>query len=62
MPEIDIEEGDDFVCPNCGCEITLKHFGPTTRDNELRVFRCTCGTDMEFEHPRGEQFAGVPML
>lgn len=61
MVEIDMQEGDDFVCPVCGCEIVLKHFGPKTRDHELRLFRCTCGEEMHFEHPRGDEAIGVPM-
>ena len=52
MGEIHMHDGDDFVCPNCGCEIMLKHHGDRARMTEMRMFRCCCGTDMEFEHPR----------
>ena len=24
---LEMRDGEDFVCPNCGCEIMLKHHG-----------------------------------
>jgi len=28
---LQMQEGDDFVCPNCGCEIRLRHHGDPRR-------------------------------
>ena len=52
MEQIHMHDGDDFVCPNCGCEIMLKHHGDPARIQTMRMFVCCCGTEMEFEHPR----------
>ncbi len=46
-----MKDGDDFVCPNCGCEIMLKHHGDPAKMPNMRPFTCCCGTPMEFEHP-----------
>ena len=48
-----MRDGDDFVCPNCGCEIMLKHHGDRTKMERMEMFVCCCGTPMEYEHPRG---------
>jgi hypothetical protein len=58
---IDIQDDDDFVCPRCGTEIQLKHLGDRDRIGEVRLFRCVCGEEMHFEHPRGEAAMGIPM-
>ena len=52
LAHIDMRDGDDFVCPNCSCEIMLKHHGDAARMPQMQMFRCCCGTEMEFEHPR----------
>lgn len=49
--QIHMREGDDFVCPNCGCEIMLKHHGDPAKMPNMRPFTCCCGTQMEPEHP-----------
>ncbi len=54
---IDMRDGDDFVCPNCGCEIMLKHHGDPARMPQMQLFTCCCGTPMQFEHPRGPAMA-----
>ena len=54
MENIDMREGDDFVCPNCNCEIMLKHRGDPAKMQSMQMFTCCCGTKMEFEHPRAE--------
>ena len=48
---IEMRDGDDFVCPNCGCEVMLKHHGDPAKMPNMRMFTCCCGTPMEFEHP-----------
>jgi len=50
--QIDMRDGDDFTCPNCGCEIMLKHHGDPSKMQRMDMFTCCCGTPMEFEHPR----------
>ena len=50
---LEMRDGDDFVCPNCGCEIMLKHHGDPRRMGQMGPFTCCCGTPMEFEHPEG---------
>ena len=49
---IEMRDGDDFVCPNCRCEIMLKHHGDPQKMQRMQMFTCCCGTTMEFEHPR----------
>jgi hypothetical protein len=51
--KLDMRDGDDFVCPNCGCEIMLKHPGDPAKMQDMRPFTCCCGTQMQPEHPRG---------
>lgn len=46
-----MKDGDDFVCPNCGCEIMLKHHGDESKMQRMQLFTCCCGVTMEFEHP-----------
>ena len=48
-----MQEGDDFVCPNCNCEIMLKHHGDPAKMPNMRPFTCCCGTQMQPEHPSG---------
>jgi hypothetical protein len=45
-----MHEGDDFVCPNCSCEIRLVHHGDPARMQRMDMFICCCGTRMEMEH------------
>jgi hypothetical protein len=45
-----MQEGDDFVCPNCGCEIRLRHHGDPAKMQQMTTFTCCCGTPMEKEH------------
>jgi hypothetical protein len=48
---IHMKDGDDFVCPNCGCEIRLIHHGDPAKMPNMQMFTCCCGTKMEKEHP-----------
>jgi hypothetical protein len=45
-----MQEGDDFVCPNCGCEIRLRHHGDPAKMQQMTDFTCCCGTRMQKEH------------
>lgn len=51
--DMQMREGDDFVCPHCGCEIMLKHHGDPAKMANMRPFTCCCGTQMEPEHREG---------
>jgi hypothetical protein len=53
MDRHEMRDGEDFVCPNCGCEIMLKHHGDPARMPNMGPFTCCCGTPMEPEHPGG---------
>jgi hypothetical protein len=44
-----MQVGDDFVCPNCGCEIRLRHHGDPAKMRQMTNFTCCCGTRMEKE-------------
>jgi len=44
-----MQDGDDFVCPNCGCEIRLRHHGDPAKMQRMTTFTCCCGTPMEKE-------------
>ena len=35
---IQMQEGDDFVCPNCGCEIRLIHHGDPAKMPNMDMF------------------------
>jgi hypothetical protein len=48
---LEMRDGEDFVCPNCGCEIMLKHHGDPAKMPNMRPFTCCCGTPMQPEHP-----------
>ena len=48
-PTDSMKEGDDFVCPNCGCEIRLRHHGDPARMERMGPFVCCCGTPMSKE-------------
>jgi hypothetical protein len=50
-----MQEGDDFTCPNCGCEIRLRHHGDPQRMQQMRPFTCCCGTPMQKEQGGGVQ-------
>ena len=51
---MEMHDGDDFVCPNCGCEIMLKHHGDPAKMPNMQPFTCCCGTTMQPEHPGGQ--------
>lgn len=46
----EMQDGDDFVCPNCSCEIRLRHHGDPAKMSSMDMFICCCGTRMEKEH------------
>ena len=48
---LEMHDGMDFVCPNCNCEIMLKHHGDPAKMERMTMFTCCCGHRMEFEHP-----------
>ena len=48
---LEMRDGEDFVCPTCGCEITIKHHGDPAKMPSMRTFTCCCGTSMQAEHP-----------
>jgi hypothetical protein len=50
---ITMQDGDDFVCPNCGCEIRLIHHGDPERMPRMQPFTCCCGTRMDPEEGGG---------
>jgi hypothetical protein len=49
--EMQMQDGDDFVCPTCACEIRLVHHGDPARMPRMQPFTCCCGTPMQKEHP-----------
>jgi hypothetical protein len=49
--QLEMQDGEDFVCSNCGCEIMLKHHGDPSRMQTMQPFTCCCGTQMQPEHP-----------
>jgi hypothetical protein len=51
--QMQMQEGDDFVCPNCNCEIRLIHHGDPAKMPNIRPFTCCCGTPMEKEERGG---------
>ncbi len=51
--EMEMHDGDDFVCSNCDCEITIKHHGDSAKMTQMRPFTCCCGTQMAKEHAGG---------
>jgi hypothetical protein len=44
-----LQEGEDWVCPNCGCEIRVRHAGDPSRMQRTQPVTCCCGTPMEHE-------------
>jgi hypothetical protein len=52
---LEMRDGEDFVCSNCGCEIMLKHHGDPARMQQVVPFTCCCGTPMQPEHPAGQR-------
>jgi hypothetical protein len=48
-----MQDGDDFVCPNCSCEIRLVHHGESAKMQRMVPFTCCCGTQMEKEQRGG---------
>jgi len=44
-----MRDGDYFVCPDCNCEITLRHQGDPDKMQHMEMFTCCCGTKMQFE-------------
>lgn len=47
--QVEMTDGDDFVCPACGCGIRLRHHGDPTRMTRMVPFTCCCGTEMRKE-------------
>ena len=47
----EMQDGEDFVCPNCSCEIRLIHHGDPAKMQNMQMFTYCCGTKMEKEHP-----------
>jgi hypothetical protein len=47
--QMQMQEGDDWVCPTCGCEIRLRHHGDPAKMPKMTDFTCCCGTRMEKE-------------
>lgn len=45
-------EGTDYACPNCGCEIMVKHSGDEAKMQAGSTYTCRCGTQMQLEHAR----------
>jgi len=41
-----VRDGDHFTCPNCGCEIRVRHQGDEDRIERMVPFTCYCGTLM----------------
>jgi len=41
-----VKAGDDFVCPNCGCEIRVRHASEPSRMHMVQAFICRCGVAM----------------
>jgi hypothetical protein len=48
-----MQDGDDFVCPNCNCEIRLVHHGDPAKMQRMVPFTCCCGTQMQKEQRGG---------
>ncbi|MFN8622378.1 MAG: hypothetical protein U0869_16720 [Chloroflexota bacterium] len=53
--QLSMQEGDDFTCSNCGCEIRLRHHGDPARMQRMQPFTCCCGTPMQPEQGGGTQ-------
>ena len=49
IPTESMQEGDDFFCSNCGCEIRLRHHGDPAKMENMGPFICPCGTPMTKE-------------
>jgi hypothetical protein len=47
--KMEMREGDDWVCPNCACEIRLRHHGEPAKMQQMTDFTCCCGTKMHKE-------------
>ncbi len=46
---MEMQEGDDFTCPNCACEVRVRHPGDPAKMQQMATFTCCCGTRMEKE-------------
>jgi hypothetical protein len=46
---MEMRDGDDWVCPNCACEIRLRHHGEPAKMQQMTDFTCCCGTKMHKE-------------
>ncbi len=44
-----LQEGDDWVCPNCSCEVRVRHGGDPERMQRVQPVTCCCGTQMRKE-------------
>lgn len=51
-------EGSDYICPNCGCEIMVKHTGDPAKMHANSSYTCRCGTEMRLEHAAAGAGAG----
>jgi hypothetical protein len=56
---MEMRDGEDFVCPNCGCEIMLKHHGDPAKMPNMGPFTCCCGTQMRPEHAPSASQGGM---
>ncbi|HEX6140999.1 MAG TPA: hypothetical protein VF013_11150 [Candidatus Limnocylindria bacterium] len=52
-------EGTDYVCPNCGCEIMVKHSGDHSKMSADSTYTCRCGTRMQLEHAKAGTTSGL---
>jgi hypothetical protein len=50
--DMQMQEGDDFVCGYCGCEIRLRRHGDPEK-MQRGTFTCCCGTRMDRESRSG---------
>jgi hypothetical protein len=46
---LEMQEGDRFSCPNCGCRIVLEHHGDPEKMQPMQAFICCCGKTMRQE-------------
>src|SRR5689334_18220616 len=51
---IHMKDGDDFVCPNCGCEIRLVHHGDPAKMPNMQMFTCAVAPRWRRSTPRAD--------
>ncbi len=45
-----VQEGEDYVCSNCGCEVRVRHAGDQSKmTSGSGTFTCCCGEEMRVE-------------